>query len=388
MGGARMRQLRGMEIVARGGQIHRLTQEQYKVHSQKSIDWYNVEWKNAKWTCDCPDHKESNAACKHIYAIMFLNRLPHILMTNMNYELLTCPKCDSDPNDTVSIGQRRTKSGSTRRYRCKRCGYKFSDRFGFAKMRNDPLMIVAALDLYFKKVSIREIQHHLSSVYGCEVSHMSVYRWVTKYVKLVSKYVSKLTPKVGGEWHVDEMVVKLKGDIGYLWNVLDRKTRFQLVSEITLGRGTDEAYRILEKAVQSAGKKSDSVVSDGLKSYPGAVKRLNIRRHISSPKFTDPSNNNLIESLHGTLRPRYDLTKGLNGLENGNVFAQGSMVYHNFVRPHSSLGGLSPSDRAGIKIKGRNRWLALTRNASEISNSEGRRIGHKCNQKPDHIRSF
>jgi transposase-like protein len=353
-----------MEIIARGGQIHRIAQGRYQVHSQKTNDWYTVEWQNGKWSCECEDHKKTQAACKHIHAIGFLNRLPHILMTNLNYELLTCPKCNSDPNETVSIGQRRTKSGSTRRYRCKRCGYKFSDRFGFSKMRNDPLMIIAALDLYFKNVSIREIQHHLSTVYGCEVSHMSVYRWITKYVKLVSKYTSKMTPHVGGEWHVDEMVVKLKGEKGYLWNVLDRKTRFLLVSEITTGRSTDEAYRILEKAVQYSGKKSDCIVSDGLKSYPNAAKRLGIRRHISSPKFTDPSNNNLIESLHGTLRPRYDLTKGLDSLESGNVFAQGSMLYHNFVRPHTSLGGLSPSDRVGFKVEGRNRWLALARNAT------------------------
>src|SRR5208282_2903316 len=134
MAGARMRQLRGMEIVARGGQIRRITQEKYEVHSQRGDDWYTVEWNDRRWVCSCPDFNDSGSACKHIYAIGFLNRLPHILMTNTNYEALTCPKCNADPKETVSIGQRRTKSGSTRRYRCKRCGYKFSDRFGFEKM--------------------------------------------------------------------------------------------------------------------------------------------------------------------------------------------------------------------------------------------------------------
>jgi len=365
MAGARMRQLRGMEIVARGGQIRRITQEKYEVHSQRGDDWYTVEWNDRRWVCSCPDFNDSGSACKHIYAIGFLNRLPHILMTNTNYEALTCPKCNADPKETVSIGQRRTKSGSTRRYRCKRCGYKFSDRFGFEKMRNDPLMIISALDLYFKNVSIREIQHHLSTVYGCEVSHMSVYRWITKYVKLVSNFVSTLTPRVGGKWHVDEMVVKLKGDKAYLWNVLDRKTRFLLVSQITTGRGSEEAYRILQTAIERSGKKSDCVVSDGLKSYPNATKRLHFRRHISSPRFTDPSNNNVIESLHGTLRPRYDLTKGLGSLESGNVFAQGSMLYHNFVRPHTTLKGQLPCSRAGLNVGGRNKWLALTRKATK-----------------------
>ncbi len=365
MAGSRMRQLRGMEIVSRGGQIRRLAQHNYQVHSQKSNNWYSVEWLNGKWVCDCPDNEKSGTSCKHIYAIGFLNRLPQILMTNQNYELLTCPRCNSSPEDTVSIGKRRTKSGSTARYQCKRCGYKFSDRFGFSKMRNDPLMIIAALDLYFKNVSIRDIQHHLSTVYGCEVSHMSVYRWITKYVKLVSKFTAKMTPQVGGEWHVDEMVVKVNGKKSYLWNVLDRKTRFLLVSEITTGRSTEEACHVLEKAIEYSGKKSDCVVSDGLKSYPKATKQLQIRRHISSPKFTDPSNNNVVERLHGTLRPRYDLTKGLESLDTGNTFAQGSMIYYNFVRPHAHLGGASPSERAGLTLKMRNKWLELTRNATK-----------------------
>jgi len=365
MAGQRMRQLRGMEIVARGGNIRRVSESHYLVRSQNGNGWYKVQWRNTRWICDCPDYEKRREACKHVYAVTFLLKLPHILLTNLNYDLMTCPRCDAKPERIISIGLRRNRSGATRRFKCKECGYKFSDRLGFAKMRNDPLMIIATLDLYFKGLSVRQIQHHLSTVYGCEASHMSPYRWIKKYVELLSRYVNELTPKVGGRWHADDMFVKVNGATGYLWDVLDRKTRYLLVSELTTGRSTEEAYTALKEALTHAGKKANTVVSDGLDSYRKAVKRLRIRRHISRPRFTDPSNNNIVERLHGTLRPRYDLTRGLGGVETGRIMARGVKLYYNFIRPHSALNGKTPSDPAGIKLKGRNRWLALARNASK-----------------------
>jgi len=359
-----MRKMRGMEIVARGGFIKRVSDSRYLVRSQSGNGWYKVEWRNGKWICECPDYVARKEACKHVYAVTFLLKLPHILLTNLNYELLNCPRCEAAPEEIISIGVRRNKSGVTRRFNCKSCGYKFSDRLGFVKMRSDPMMIIVALDLYFKGVSVRQIQHHLSSVYGCEVSHMSAYRWIRKYVRLLSIYTNRLDPKVGGRWHADDMSIKVDGKANRLWNIMDRRTRYLLVSELTVGRGTDEAYLALKEAVRHAKKKADSVVSDGLQSYARAVKRLRIRKHISSPRFIDPSNNNIAERLNGTLRPRYTLTLGLGGFESGRDMARGLKLYYNHVRPHSSLGGRTPSDVAGIKVKGRNRWLNLINEAN------------------------
>jgi len=42
----------------------------------------------------------------------------------------------------------------------------------------------------------------------------------------------------------------------------------------------------------------------------------------------------------------------------------GYQIYHNYVRPHMSLDNETPADRAGIKIKGKNKWLTLIQNTS------------------------
>ena len=82
MAGQRMRELRGMEIAARGGCLRRATESRYLVRSQSGNGWYTVEWKTEKWVCACPDYERRNKPCKHIYAVVFVLRLPQILLAN------------------------------------------------------------------------------------------------------------------------------------------------------------------------------------------------------------------------------------------------------------------------------------------------------------------
>jgi len=43
----------------------------------------------------------------------------------------------------------------------------------------------------------------------------------------------------------------------------------------------------------------------------------------------------------------------------------GMRIFHNYVRPHEALGGRTPSEVAGIKVEGENKWLTLIQNASK-----------------------
>jgi putative transposase len=38
-------------------------------------------------------------------------------------------------------------------------------------------------------------------------------------------------------------------------------------------------------------------------------------------------------------------------------------IYHNFVRPHMSLGERTPSELVGIKVNGEDKWLTIIQNA-------------------------
>jgi len=226
-------------------------------------------------------------------------------------------------------------------------------------MRSDPFMIVLALDLYLKGLSTRMVAHHLSTMYGCNVSHMTVYRWFRKYVKLISAYIKKLKPKVGKRWHADETKINVNGEPAYIWNILDRKTRFLLASYITRGRGAKEALKVLESAVKRAGGKPCDLITDGLRSYEKAAKAVGVRRHIKNVKFSRKTNNNLVESFHSLIKPRLKAMRRIRSVRSAKEITEAISIYYNFIRPHLALRDKTPSKKAEIAIKSANPLLAL-----------------------------
>ena len=42
---------------------------------------------------------------------------------------------------------------------------------------------------------------------------------------------------------------------------------------------------------------------------------------------------------------------------------EGHRLYYNFIKPHESLNGMTPSEMAGITIEGDNKWLTLMKTA-------------------------
>jgi len=43
----------------------------------------------------------------------------------------------------------------------------------------------------------------------------------------------------------------------------------------------------------------------------------------------------------------------------------GCQIYHNYVRPHMALEGKTPSEAAGVKVEGQDKWLTIIQNASK-----------------------
>ena len=46
-----------------------------------------------------------------------------------------------------------------------------------------------------------------------------------------------------------------------------------------------------------------------------------------------------------------------------SIIFDGYQIFHNYVRPHSSLDGKTPSEVCGIEIQGDNKWKTLIQNA-------------------------
>ena len=74
-------------------------------------------------------------------------------------------------------------------------------------------------------------------------------------------------------------------------------------------------------------------------------------------------NNNKVECMNGEIRDRERCTRTLE--KSDTPILSGMRIYHNFVKPHGSLGGQTPAEAAGIKVNGENKWLTIIQNASK-----------------------
>lgn len=99
-------------------------------------------------------------------------------------------------------------------------------------------------------------------------------------------------------WHIDEVFVKINGQLFYMWRVIDHEGE---VLEVFVSKRRDKAaaMKVLKKAMRRHGK-PDEIVTDKCPSYGAALRDLNAGlQHI-----TDQYANNLSEVSHQPFRRR------------------------------------------------------------------------------------
>jgi putative transposase len=364
------REERGEQIAANKGQVIRVADGYYRVFSQsKPKKYYYVNNTPIGWECNCPDHTYRGIKCKHIWAAELSFGLRKQAKANLVLEpvaITDCPYCHS--HDLKKYGVRHNKSGDLQRFACKVCAKVFTFNLGFERMKHNPQGITAAMQLYFSGESLRNTQRSLKLI-GVEVSHQTVANWISKYTAIMKNYVDKLSPNVSSTWRADEVYVKIKGDLKYLFALMDDETRYWIAQEVADTKDRHDARSLFKDAKKIAGKRPETLITDGLSSYHDAfVKEFYTTRrpqsqHINAIKLTGSTNNNKMERINGEIRDR---EKTMRGLKKKNTpILQGMQIFHNYIRPHEGLDGKTPAEACGIEVKGDNKWVTLIQNASQ-----------------------
>lgn len=73
-------------------------------------------------------------------------------------------------------------------------------------------------------------------------------------------------------WHLDEMFVKLNGEMVYLWRAVDHEGEV-IESFVTKARDKAAALAFMKKTLKRHGV-PEAIVTDGLRSYPAAMRDL------------------------------------------------------------------------------------------------------------------
>ena len=376
---AETREERGLNIFELG-KVKRVTENEYLVASQSGNGTYRVSRIEAKWVCECLDHKLRGVSCKHIYATIFSTTLRE-KASSQNFAPDTdtqveipdrCLACGS--NHIQKWGFRYRKNGTRiQRYKCLTCRHRWdvNPSAAFAQMRTNPKAVLIALDLYFKGISLRKIQDHLKQFEQTNVSFVAVYKWIRKYVGLMEQYAKTLQPQLSGVWHADEMKVNVHGKWYWLWNIMDSDTRYILASHVAQGRGTTEARQAFKIAKANSDPEGEPtfLITDKLPSYRAAVEHeFRNTVHFAGVGIQGQVSNNRIERFHGTVRERNKVMRAIKKPDTPIV--DGQRIYYNFIRPHMGLDGKTPAEKAGIEVRGKNKWLTLVQNASQ-SKAEG-----------------
>lgn len=352
----------GIQILAKGD-IKCINESSYVVSSQSNPNkTYKVEWSRNHWQCQCLDFQQRKKRCKHIYAVIYFHTIDNIRngLHRQNDEGI-CPVCNTNKH-AIKRGKRDNRSGKVQLYFCKKCNKRFTGRQGFQRMKHKASIISAALDLYYRGLSLRQIVEHLEMTYKERVSHGTVYNWLRKYVTVISKYINHLTVPASDRWHADETVLCVKGRHLRLWAVLDSDTRFLIASHISSGRGVEDAGITMEKAKKNCINNPLEIVTDGLDSYNKAIKNKlrptldNPIIHLQGP--LSKALNNKIERFNGSIKSRTKTMGGFQNVESMQNFVDGFKIYYNYIRPNMGIEKKTPAESIGISNK-KTSWLDL-----------------------------
>jgi transposase-like protein len=79
-------------------------------------------------------------------------------------------------------------------------------------------------------------------------------------------------------------------------------------------------------------------------------------QHVRILNIRDRSNNNMVERLHGTIRQRNKVMRGLDEEKTAQTIMDGLRIYYNFLRPHSALEGKPPHRKQTWNLTKQNGW--------------------------------
>ena len=206
----------------------------------------------------------------------------------------------------------------------------------FRYFHSSPEVIRLVVMMYVRfPLSLRNVEDLLFER-GIDLCHETVRLWWNRFGPLFAadirrQRVNRMRGFRQWKWHLDEMYVKLNGEMVYLWRAVDHEGEI-LESFVTRKRDKSAALTFMKKALKRHGK-PDAIVTDGLRSYPAAMRELGNgdRREVGRWK------NNRVENSHLPFRRRERAMLRFRQMKTLQKFASVHASMHNHFNSERHL---------------------------------------------------
>src|SRR5450432_3814773 len=144
------------------------------------------------------------------------------------------------------------------------------------------------------------------------------------------KRVDRMRAHTHWKWHLDEVYVKINGEMRYLWRAVDHEGEV-LESYVTKERDKAAALKFIKKAMKRHG--SPQIVTDGLRSYGAALKEIGA----ADRQETGRHLNNRVENSHLPFRRRERAMNRFRRMKTLQKFASVHGSVHNHFQQERHL---------------------------------------------------
>ena len=204
----------------------------------------------------------------------------------------------------------------------------------FRYFKTSPEVIRLAVMMYIRfPLSLRNVEDLLHER-GIDICHETVRFWWNRFGLVFAGEIRKrrarqMRSSPQWRWHLDEVFVKINGELHYLWRAVDHEGEV-LEAYVTKRRNKRAALKFLRKAMKRYGN-PQVIVTDKLRSYRAAMKEIGNANRQETGRWK----NNRCENSHQPFRRREKIM---------NKFRQTKSL-QKFVAIHSSVHNLFNLER-------------------------------------------
>ena len=142
------------------------------------------------------------------------------------------------------------------------------DTISFKRHRFPPEIIRRAVWLYARfTLSYRDVED-LIAERGLDISYESVRRWFLKFGAPIAQNLRHMRPIPNGYWHLDEMVIVIRGQRYWLWRAIDNGGEV-LDFLVQSKRNAKAALKLMRKLLKKQGWTPTRITTD--QCCPGKV---------------------------------------------------------------------------------------------------------------------